>query len=38
MRGACINTPDAQDIPDNFMLLRAETGSPPRRLIRSYVC
>jgi len=30
-KGACINLPDAQDIPDDFVLLLAETGSPRRR-------
>ena len=30
-RGACINTKDAEDIPDNFVLLLAENGSPRRR-------
>ena len=30
-RGACIRIPDSQDVPDNFMLLLAEGGSPRRR-------
>jgi len=30
-RGACINIQDAEEIPDNFVLLLAENGSPRRR-------
>lgn len=30
-RGACINTEDAEDIPDNFVLLLSESGTPRRR-------
>ena len=30
-RGACINIKDAEDIPDNFVLLLSESGTPRRR-------
>lgn len=30
-RGACINVPDTEDIPDGFVLLLSESGSPRRR-------